>query len=97
MSCPGLAGNFHLEPCRDKILIVKVCYEQSLNPIRADLEGKGLGDALEWSKSKQCGPMQAQQMSSSSVGSAAIAESRPAVQQQEHSTVSKLAASHVQG
>jgi hypothetical protein len=38
--------------CRDKILIVKVCYEQSLNPIRADLEGKGLGDALEWSKSK---------------------------------------------
>ena len=78
MSCPVLAGNFHLEPRRDKILTVNVYYEQSSNQRRADLEGKGLGDALEWSKSKQCGPMQAQQMSSSSVGSAAIAESRPA-------------------
>ena len=47
------------------------------------------------SEFKQCGT-QAQQMSSSSGGSAAIEDFRPAVQQQEDSTVSKLSASHVQ-
>ena len=45
------------------------------------------------SEFKQCGT-QAQQMSSSSGGSAAIEDTRPAVQQQERSTVSKLSASH---